>query len=65
MLHARPWLRGFFAEPESAGRGTEVATALLVVLLGVMVVFGAGLAQAGWIHDAAHDTRHNLSFPCH
>ncbi len=37
------------------------------VLLGVFVLFGTGFAQGkgGMLHNAAHDTRHTLVFPCH
>ncbi len=39
--------------------------AMLALVFGVFMVFGAGLAQSSTLHDAAHDTRHAFSFPCH
>ncbi|MEE9545453.1 MAG: CbtB domain-containing protein [Rhodospirillales bacterium] len=39
--------------------------ALLAIMLGAMIVFGVGFAQPAEIHNAAHDARHALSFPCH
>ena len=33
--------------------------------LGAFMIFGIGFAQSQTIHDAAHDTRHALVFPCH
>jgi cobalt transporter subunit CbtB len=33
--------------------------------LGSFLVFGTGLAQDGRLHNAAHDTRHAIGFPCH
>lgn len=35
------------------------------VLMGLMLLFAAGFAQASILHDTAHDTRHAMSFPCH
>ena len=35
------------------------------LLLGVFLVFGAGLANSAVLHDTAHDTRHGYGFPCH
>ncbi len=39
--------------------------ALLAIMLGAMIIFGVGFAQPAEIHNAAHDARHALSFPCH
>ena len=36
-----------------------------VFLLGAVFVFVAGFAQPDGLHDAAHDIRHAMSFPCH
>ena len=35
------------------------------ILLGVIFVGVAGFAPIDAIHDAAHNTRHAISFPCH
>ncbi len=35
------------------------------VLLGLVLLFAAGFAQASVLHDTAHDMRHAMSFPCH
>jgi len=32
---------------------------------GMLLVFGVGLAHADKLHNAAHDTRHSIGFPCH
>jgi cobalt transporter subunit CbtB len=37
----------------------------LAFLLGASLVFLVGFAQPQAVHDAAHDTRHSLAFPCH
>lgn len=34
-------------------------------LLGLVLVYGAGLAQTEEIHNGAHDARHSAGFPCH
>ena len=34
-------------------------------LLGVFVIAGTGFAQISAVHNAAHDYRHSMGFPCH
>lgn len=46
------------------GTGRAVAV-IFAALLGLFIVFGAGLAQPDILHNAAHDSRHSFSFPCH
>ncbi|HBZ45411.1 MAG TPA: cobalt transporter subunit cbtB-like protein [Maritimibacter sp.] len=36
-----------------------------VFALGAVLLFAAGYAQATVLHDAAHDQRHAMAFPCH
>lgn len=46
--------------------GTRVLTQLLAALfLGSVIIYGAGFANMGAAHNAAHDTRHSQGFPCH
>jgi cobalt transporter subunit CbtB len=33
--------------------------------LGVLFVFAAGFAGPEVVHNAAHDSRHAFTFPCH
>jgi len=42
-----------------------LATILFVAFLGVSLLFTAGFANSAVMHDAAHDTRHSVGFPCH
>ena len=35
------------------------------ILLGIIFVGVAGFAPLEAIHDAAHNTRHAVTFPCH
>ena len=37
----------------------------LALLGGLSLIFIAGVSQASVFHDAAHDQRHAISFPCH
>ena len=52
------------ATPAVLVPGLRVALApVAAILLGVFVLFGVGFAQG--LHEAAHDSRHSFSFPCH
>lgn len=35
------------------------------VLVGVFIIATVGFAGAEVLHNAAHDIRHGLAFPCH
>lgn len=39
--------------------------ALSAAALGLVIVLAAGFAPGEAVHNAAHDTRHSFSFPCH
>jgi cobalt transporter subunit CbtB len=43
----------------------RVAAGLSAMAFGVFLVFGVGLSHADKLHNAAHDTRHSIGFPCH
>lgn len=34
-------------------------------LLGMVFLYGAAFVQTSAVHNAAHDARHSLAFPCH
>lgn len=38
---------------------------VVAVMLGVGLIYGVGFAGSSVLHDAAHDSRHSFSFPCH
>ncbi|RME16971.1 MAG: CbtB-domain containing protein [Alphaproteobacteria bacterium] len=44
---------------------SNLASIVAVFVIGATLLFSAGLAQATALHDAAHDTRHAMAFPCH
>ena len=50
--------------PRSENRET-LAAAAIAFLFGVGLVYTTGFSHSSTIHNAAHDTRHALSFPCH
>ncbi len=56
-------------EPQLAGALVQhieaVQPAVWAVLLGALIIFSVGFAQPQALHDAAHDARHAISFPCH
>ncbi len=33
--------------------------------LGIVLLYGAAFAETEALHNAAHDSRHSASFPCH
>jgi cobalt transporter subunit CbtB len=49
----------------SATRSTALWPALAAFALGLALLYVVGFAGPQLIHDAAHDTRHSLNFPCH
>ena len=53
------------ALPDSSSRVSRLSVAAFAFVLGTALVFVAGFAQPDALHDAAHDTRHAMSFPCH
>ncbi len=43
----------------------RTAAAVAGALLGVFLIYGAAFAGPDAIHNAAHDTRHAFTVPCH
>ena len=50
---------------QAAAKTAAKLPSLLAVIFGVFMVFGTGFAQPTSMHNAAHDARHALAFPCH
>ncbi|MBL8905759.1 MAG: CbtB-domain containing protein [Rhizobiales bacterium] len=42
-------------------RGAGIAA----LVIGLFLIFGVGLSHIAAAHNAAHDTRHAIGFPCH
>lgn len=49
----------------STDRLNALKTAFIAFLLGASLVGLVGFIDIASVHDAAHDSRHALSFPCH
>jgi len=47
----------------SVSERVRAITAALVI--GVALIYTTGFAASSNVHNAAHDTRHGLAFPCH
>jgi len=56
--HATPVVAG-------AERSEALIAALIAFVFGIGLVYTIGFSHPTTIHNAAHDTRHALSFPCH
>jgi len=50
------------AGPATVAKPMQLAGAFL---LGMVMLYGAGFVQAPEVHNAAHDARHSIGFPCH
>ena len=47
------------------GRTAVLFPAVAAIAFGLFIVWGVGLANPTTLHNAAHDSRHSLGFPCH
>jgi cobalt transporter subunit CbtB len=45
--------------------GDRLIAGMLTLAFGLLLLAGAGFAGSDFVHNAAHDTRHALGFPCH
>lgn len=48
-----------------SGVRSGLGASVLALTLGVALLTISGMAQATVLHDAAHDQRHAMAFPCH
>jgi cobalt transporter subunit CbtB len=60
--------------PQTEGAKDGAPTALtasrtipifMAALLGIFIVGGVGFSHIEAVHNAAHDYRHSMGFPCH
>ena len=49
----------------SVGVSQRVAAGAVSLFVGMFLVFTVGLLPMSVAHNAAHDTRHAIGFPCH
>lgn len=43
----------------------RIAAGFALVFVGSTLFFAVGLSKMAVAHNAAHDTRHSIGFPCH
>ncbi|GBF25516.1 hypothetical protein MnTg02_00548 [bacterium MnTg02] len=43
----------------------RIATGAIALLLGVFMLYGVAFVHSDILHNAAHDTRHAITVPCH
>lgn len=48
-----------------ASTSAKFVPLLFSALLGCFIVGFVGFAHSDAVHNAAHDSRHSLAFPCH
>ncbi|GAU81508.1 hypothetical protein BIWAKO_01402 [Bosea sp. BIWAKO-01] len=48
-----------------ASASERVKAVAAALALGAALIFTVGFAHSTSVHNAAHDTRHTLAFPCH
>jgi cobalt transporter subunit CbtB len=44
---------------------SRLAAGLALLFIGATLTFAVGLSNMAVAHNAAHDTRHAIGFPCH
>lgn len=53
------------ASGASQAKSSQTIQNLAALLLGGVILFAVGFLPMSAAHNAAHDTRHALAFPCH
>ena len=56
---------GSAQETRVSARPQTLAAAVAASLLGLFLIWGVGFSPIMALHNAAHDTRHSMAFPCH
>ncbi len=50
---------------QSSATSSRFIQIFCAAFLGLFIIGGAGFSQIEAIHNATHDARHSLGFPCH
>lgn len=53
------------ASPSQASVSERAKAVAAALVLGFVLIYTVGFAASASVHNAAHDTRHGLAFPCH
>ncbi len=48
-----------------ARANTEILSIAAAALIGLSLIFVAGMSHSATAHDLTHDSRHAIGFPCH
>lgn len=48
-----------------SAKAETISSAMVAVLFGAFILYGVGFSPAQAAHDAAHDSRHAMAYPCH
>jgi cobalt transporter subunit CbtB len=51
--------------PQVKSTTSVFAQSAAALIFGIVILFAVGFAPMGAAHNAAHDVRHSLAFPCH
>jgi cobalt transporter subunit CbtB len=51
--------------PAGLSAGSRVLQLSLAALLGIVVIGFVGFSHMDVVHNASHDYRHSMAFPCH
>ncbi len=53
--------------PKARSITSRLVACITTLTLGLIILFGVGFADGknAAFHNAAHDTRHTIAFPCH
>lgn len=58
-------IRTYTASSAARPLRTMLVASFFAAGLGVLFIGGVGFAAMPAVHDAAHDVRHVIGFPCH
>ncbi len=50
---------------EAKSTTSALAQTFAALVFGMLIIYGVGFAPMGIAHNAAHDVRHSVAFPCH
>lgn len=53
------------ASASTVSASKRLAAGLALLFIGATITFAVGLSNMAVAHNAAHDTRHAIGFPCH
>lgn len=58
-------MRAHEASLTTMAERTDLMGTVTALILGMFILFMVGFASPGALHEAAHDSRHSIAFPCH